>query len=130
MSAKTNYLENAILNHVLRKGANNMTSPTNLYVALHTADPGEDATTGEVSGNGYARQSVSFNAASGGQSSHTALLTFQATGGNWGSITHASLWDASTAGNPLYYGALASAKTINNGDKLEFPAGNVVVAEA
>lgn len=126
--AASNYLENKILDHVLGKGARNMTSPANLYVSLHTADPTDTmAAAGEVSGNNYSRQSVSFGAASGGTASNLADLVFSCIGGNWGTITHVGIWDASTSGNGLYYGALAASKVINNGDDFKIQADSLVV---
>lgn len=64
MSQMTNYLENALFNHVLRDTP--YTSPSTLYVALHTADPTEVGATGEVSGSSYARQAITFVAPTDG----------------------------------------------------------------
>lgn len=91
------------------------TSPlTNLYVALHTADPGEagSQTTSEVAYTGYARVAVSRN--SGGWTitassvSPTANIEFpEKTGGTDGTATYASIGTASSgAGKILYSGAL------------------------
>ena len=56
--AVSDYLENALLNHVFRGVA--YTAPTAIYLALYTSDP-TDANTGtEVSSGGYARQQVTF----------------------------------------------------------------------
>lgn len=126
--AASNYLEDKILDHVLGKGARNLTSPANLYVSLHTADPTDTmGAAGEVSGNNYSRQSVSFNAASGGSAASSGDLLFQCIGGNWGTITHIGIWDASSAGNGLYYGALTASKVINDGDDFKILAGSLVI---
>ena len=70
------------------------------HVSAHTADPG---TTGasEVSGGSYARQSITFAAASGGNlnSSNTPVIPIPAAT----TITHLGLWSASTAGT--FYGS-------------------------
>lgn len=129
MSAKTDYLENAILGHILGKGTLNFTSPPNLFVALHTQDPTEVGNIGELSGNGYARQSITFQNEGGGIFSNSGQLVFTASGGNWGSITHTSIWDASSAGNPLYYGALTTPRTINDTESLVIAIGNLTVQE-
>ena len=131
MSAKSDYLENEILDHILGKGARDFPSPANLYVALSTADP-TDAGSGlaEPSGNGYARQAVSFNAASSGATANTAQLTFGlCTTTTWGTITHFAIFDASSAGNMLYHGALTASKTIDVGDSLVVAAGDLDIAE-
>jgi hypothetical protein len=129
MSAATDYLEAALLNHVLRNVA--YTSPTTVYVGLFTAAPGETGGGTEVSGNGYARQAVTFGAPSGGTCENSAQVTFPAaSGGNWGTITHFALFDASTAGNMLIYGALTASKVINDGDVFTFPVGNLDISLA
>jgi hypothetical protein len=119
----SNYLENIILDHILRNQA--FTPPSTVYVALHTADPGETGAS-EVTGGSYARQAVTFGAASGGAVSNTGAINFPAMPAV--TVTHASLWDASTAGNCLWTGALAASKVINSGDTPTFPIGDIDVA--
>lgn len=128
--SKTNYLENAILDHILKGAA--FTQPANIYIGLHTADPGETGSlAAEVSGNGYARKlHNTWAAASNGQKKNTGVVTFNtASGGNWGIITHISINDALTGGNMLYKGALTVSKTINDGDTLEFQDSQITVTE-
>lgn len=127
MAEMSNYLENALVNHVLRNTG--MTSPTTVYLSLHTADPGE-AGGNEVSGNGYARQACAFDAPSDGVTQNTSLESFTASGGNWGSITHIGIYDAVSAGNLLFYTPLDTSRTVNDGDTLEFAAGAVTVTLA
>ena len=123
--AASNYLENALLNYVLR----NIGTPTTatVYLALFTTDP-TDANTGtEVSTGAYARQAIAFDAAAAGVTQNTALESFTATGASWGSITHIGIYDAATIGNLLYHASMTTARTINDGDTLEFAAGSVTV---
>ena len=128
MSAKSNYLENAVLDHVL--GTTALTSPT-VYLSLYTSNPDEDDSGTEVSGNGYARIAVDFNAASGGSATGPdAVKEFTASGGAFGTVTHFGLHDASTSGNLIYYGALTASKTIADGDTLRFAANSVTITEA
>ena len=124
-TAASNYLENALVDYVLR----NTGTPTsaNVYLALFTTDPGEDASGTEVSGNGYARQATAFDAPANGVTQNTALESFTASGGNFGTVTHFAIFDALTVGNMLYYGVMTASKVINDGDTLEFAAGAVVV---
>lgn len=124
MTAFTNHAEDLVMDWVFTNGA--VTRPTAWYVALHTADPTETGAVGELSGNGYARQSVTFSASSGGATSNSGSLTFGPNASsNWGSVSHVSVWDAVTAGNCLAYGALSSPVTINVGDSLVISAGNL-----
>lgn len=65
------------------------------HVSLHTADPG---TTGadEVTGGSYAREAVTWAAASGGSKTSTGALTFQIPAST--NFTHFGLWSASSGG--------------------------------
>lgn len=128
MSAASDYLENELLDHVLSNAA--YTSPTTVYVGLYTSSPNDDDSGTEVSGGSYARQSASFAAASGGSASTNATITFPAATANWGTITHVSIHDASTAGNLLFHGAVTSSKTIETGDTFQISSGNLTVTLA
>ena len=115
----TNYLETQLFNVVLRNTA--YTTPTTVYVSLHTADPTETGAVGELTvANGYAREAVTFGAPTDGVGSNSGAVTFTAAGGAWGSITHIAIHDASAAGNSLLYSALDTSRTVNDGDTLEF----------
>lgn len=127
MSAASDYLEDALLDHVL--GNTTFTQPAALYIGLWTADDGLEAgtLTSEVSGGSYARQTVAFDAASGGSTSNTATVTFPTATANWGTITHVAVMDASTAGNVLFHGAVTSSKVIETGDTFQISAGNLTI---
>ena len=132
MSAATNYLENEVLDHILGEGARDFTSPATLYIGLFTAvADGEAGSVTEVSGNGYARTAVNFNAASGGSSTNNGAVTFPtASGGNWGTITHAGVYDASSSGNLLFYGALTVNKTVTDGDTFQIADTQLTISLA
>lgn len=126
MGAFTNYLENKLLDHVLKNTS--YTPPTTVYVALHTADPTEAGNVGEISGGGYIRKAATFAAAADGATSNTNKIEFPVATGNWGTITHISIWDAESAGNPLFYGALTASKTIGSGDQFIIQIGDLDVS--
>lgn len=121
--AASNYLETQIINEVLRGVA--YAAPATVYLALFTTDPTDADTGAEVSTGGYARQAVAFDAPTNGVTQNTALETFTATGASWGSITHVGVYDAAAAGNLLFHSILGTARTINDGDTLEFAAGAI-----
>ena len=129
MSAMSDYLENKFLDHFL--GTSSTSSPTNVYIGLHTADPTDAGTGAEVSGNGYARQTMAFDASSSGTASNSAAVEFPAAnGGNWGTITHIGIYDALTAGNLLFHASLTASKTINDGDIFKVAASGVDITAA
>lgn len=105
----SDYTEAAVLNHVFR----NITySPLPIYVALHTADPGDAGAGAEVSGGGYAR--ILGLAAPAGALAANKRIGLKADGTGefpaptaaWGTVTHVGLWDAAVGGNLLWHAPL------------------------
>jgi hypothetical protein len=124
----SDYLENALLNAVLRNTP--YTSPSQVYVALFTSDPTDAGTGTEVSGGGYARQSVTFNAPSNGQVTNAVDILFPVATASWGTVTHIGIYDAQTGGNLLFHGALTTSKTISANDQLKIAAGDLSISLA
>lgn len=140
MAALSDFLENKILDWLLRGQAIGIsgataaagTGPTSVYVGLFTATPTDVGGGTEVTGGSYARVAVTSGlaawagtqaaastvASSGtsGTTSNNAAITFPAPTANWGSVVGMGVYDASTAGNLLFYAALTVAKTVNSGD--------------
>lgn len=125
MAEFSNYLENKILDHVLRNVS--YTSPTTVYMGLYTSNPDEGNTGTEISGSGYARQVVSVTTASGGIVTSSADITFPQATASWGTISHIALLDAITAGNMLMYTALTTSKVIDADDILKVSTGSLTV---
>jgi hypothetical protein len=116
------------LNAVLRNIA--FTSPTTVYVGLHTAQANPEAgTVTEVSGGNYSRQAVAFGAPSAGLTSNTGDIVFAVATANWGTVVGGGIYDAAVAGNLLYYGPLTVNKTVNTNDQFKFLAGSITVQE-
>ena len=130
MSAASDYLEDAVLDHVL--GNTTYTPAGTLYLGLWTADDGLEAgtLTSECSGGAYARQSITFDAAAGGSADSAATVTFPAATSNWGTITHVAIMDAASAGEVLFHGAVTTSKTIETGDTFQVSAGNLTISLA
>jgi hypothetical protein len=128
MSSFTDYTENLVLNYLLT--ANSVTRPTAWYVGLFTAAPSDTGGGTEVSGSGYARKATGTITVYGTATTATnsAAIEFDpASGGNWGNITHAAIFDASTGGNMLAWAQLTTARTINDGDVFRVPALSLTV---
>jgi hypothetical protein len=125
MAALSDYSEKLILDYLMTSGS--ATRPTAWYVALYTSAPSDAGGGTELSGSGYARETVAFAAATSGAgtTSNSGVVVFTADGGDWGSVTHMGIHDASSSGNLLWHGALAAAKTVLDGDSLEFAVGNI-----
>lgn len=125
MSALSDYAEKAVLDWLM--GGATPTRPSAHYIALYTAAPSDSGGGTEVSGSGYTRQAATFDAAStpGGTTSNSAAVNFTASGGDWGTITHMGIFDASSGGNLLWHGSLTASKLIQDGDTLSFAIGNI-----
>lgn len=96
---------------------------TNLFVALHTADPGAGGTqsTSEISYTGYARVSVARTTGgwtvTGNSVSPVAAITFGAmTAGTGGTATFWSVGVATSGATKiLYSGAISPTISVSNG---------------
>lgn len=119
----SDWAENAALDWLL--GGSSPTRPTTRYVALFTAAPNDAGGGTEVSGSGYARQAIASDAAAAGATQNTSTITFTASGGSWGTVTHIGIFSASTGGNLLWHGAMTASKTVGDGDSLAFAAGDI-----
>jgi len=126
MGSFSDYFENKIIDHMLRNQA--FTPPSTLYVALYTVAPTDAGGGTEVSGGSYARQAVTFSAASGGATSNSADITFPQATADWGTIVAVGILDASSGGNLLAWGALTANKTVNSGDQFKITAGNLTLS--
>jgi hypothetical protein len=135
MSKLSNYLEGALLNHVLRGNVTGtaLSQTTAVNVALHTADPtdagGSEVTT--TSFPAYVRKAVTFDAPVSGTNSSTVVnnneLSWTYDGTNSLTISHVSIYDNATTPNLLWHGALSASKTVANGDIFKIGIGNLTV---
>ena len=133
--SKGNNLENDVLLYVF----NNTTfswSTSNLYVSLHTGDPGEagNQTTSECAYTSYARVLVSRDGAgwtvSGNTASNTAEVTFPQCTGGTETITHFGVGTASSGtGRLLYKGTLNASLSVSNLITPRIIAGALQVVE-
>lgn len=135
MAGFVDTVEQAILDHFLTDPA--YTPPATMYIGLSTTTPTEaGGNFTEPSGGSYARVSTAaadWGAATGtapATKSNTATKTFPAASATWSSgsnMTHFGLFDASTAGNLLCWGALGTAKPVISGDTASFAASALVL---
>lgn len=133
---KGNTAENDVLLHLFQATALSWAANANMYLSLHTADPGEagSQTTSEATYTSYARVAVART--SGGwtvasnTSQNAALAQFpQCTGGS-NTLTHVAIGTASSgAGQIIYSGALTSSIAVSSGIQPQFAAGALVVTE-
>jgi len=91
---------------------------TNLYVSLHTADPGEagDQTTSEATYTSYARVAVARTSGgwtvTGNSVSPASAITFPAGTGGSGTVTHFGVGTASSGAGKLLYSGTVSPNIV------------------
>ena len=106
----------ATANGFLDNFRNTAVSARTVYCKLHTGDPGSAATAN--AGAVTTRNAVTWNAASSGSMTLSALSSYSMTTSE--TITHISLWDASSAGNFIQSAALTASVPVINGSTLSF----------
>lgn len=119
----TDFLEDELLDHAFRNAT--YTPPATVYVGLTTTTPTDSTGGTEVSGNNYSRTAATFSASSGGAISNSGTVTFPTPSGSWGTVTHFEIWDASSAGNRMAWGALTASQAIASGNTVTFQAGDL-----
>lgn len=141
--SKGNVFENDLLKLIFQATAianladNAATSPlTNLYVSLHTADPGEagDQSTSEATYTGYARVAVARTSGgwtvTGNAVENAAAINFPACTGGTNTITHFGVGTLSSGtGKLLYSGALTASLAVSAGITPSFAAGALDITE-
>jgi hypothetical protein len=129
MASFNDYTETLVLKWLLT--TESVTRPTAWYVGLFTAAPSDTGGGTEVTGNGYARKATGTMSVSGTSpttaTNDSAIEFDAASGGNWGTIGWAAIFDASTSGNMIAWAALTADRTINDGDVFRIPAGSLDV---
>lgn len=124
----SNTAETAVLNQIFVGTALPWNANTDLWIALHTADPGEagSAVTSEASYTNYARMPVdraSEWTVSTNSVTNAVTITFATSGSVTADVTHASIvTSASGAGTIIVYAALDNAVPISIGATPQFAA--------
>jgi hypothetical protein len=128
-------VEQKLLDHFLTDPA--YTPPATMFIGLSSTTPTEaGANFTEPSTGAYARVSTAaadWNAASGtapATKTNSAVKTFPTATADWAAgsnLTYFGLFDASTAGNLLAFGALTTPKPVLNGDTPSFAAGALIL---
>lgn len=110
---------------------------TNLYLSLHTADPGVGGSqlTNETAYTNYVRIPVARTAGgwtvAGGVGENAALLQFAQCGVTGATITHIAIGTSlAGAGKVLYAGPLNAPLTVANLIQPQIAAGDLTVTEA
>lgn len=123
--AFTDYLENKVLDFVFSGGS--FSQPGTKYLALYTVAPTDSTTGTEVTGGGYARQTVTLTT-SGSDTTNSGAVEYPTATAGYGTVVAVAILDASSGGNMLAYASLTSSKTIATGDVFRIPAGDLDIS--
>lgn len=97
------------------------------YMGFLSAACSDTSAGTELSGNGYARQSITWASAASGQKANSGTITFSPTGA-WTEATHFGIYDAASSGNQVVCGTLNAAVTGASGTDITFSAGQVYIS--
>jgi hypothetical protein len=130
MGSKADYLENKILDHVLK--GTTYTAPSAVYSALFTVIPSDSTGGTEVTtaSSGYTRVATTFSSGGAtvtGQSVNTGAVTFTTAAAGY-TVVGWGLLDAATAGNLLYWATVTTLAIAIN-DQATFAVGGIVITE-
>ena len=122
-------LSNSLLDSIFR-GADR-TAPANVYVSLHTADPGltdASASANELSGGSYARQDSgnSWVVTDDDTRTSNTELNFDMSGVGGTTVRYFALWTSASGSSGLLASAqLGSDVTFQTGDTITFAVGAI-----
>jgi len=105
------------------------TRPSNIAVGLSVGTPVSSSGSEIATGSGYARATCSFNAAASpaGSVSNSNAMTFGPFSSGC-TVQALQVWDqTATGGNMLWFGQLATARTLGAGDSLIINAGQCIL---
>lgn len=136
MPGKTDSCEVDVLNYLFLNTAPAWIGNSNLFISLHTSDPGDggNQSTNEVGYTGYARVAVArsgtgFTLVSGSMK-NTSPIAFPACTGGSATATHFGIGTSSSgAGTLLYVGSLTSSLAISSGITPQFAANGLTISE-
>jgi hypothetical protein len=120
----SDYLENKLIDHSL--GTTSFTMPATVYAALYTVAPSDSTAGTEVTGGSYARQTITFGAASSGSASNSANVDF--TNMPTCTVVAVAILDNLTSGNLLYWGTLTTSRSVTSGDAVRISSGALTVS--
>ena len=98
------------------------------YAALHTGDPGATGANNEVAGGtpAYARKAITWGEAASGEVAISAGVEFDVPAGT---VSHYSLWSASTGGTCYATGSLSASETFAAQGTYTLTAAEVAITD-
>ena len=96
------------------------------FVKLHTADPGAAGATAAAAGS-TTRVQATMAAASGGSKAMTSMASSWTNGGTSETLSHISIWTASSAGSVNATAALSSSQAWASGNTFSLTSLSIAI---
>jgi len=128
-----------IFNATLASSRSNLAAKAGVWMSLHTAAPSDASGGNEATFTGYARVNIASVMASSVvgsapeqsvRATNNADINFPASTGSNQTVTHWAIWSDQTLGTSaylMYSGALSSSRTVQSGDVVVIPSGQLQI---
>lgn len=120
----SNYVETAVMDALFNNVSPAAVQLSARYIKLHIGDPGEAGTANAAAET--TRKAITSAATANGVFTSTNALTWTSVSTSE-TYSYVSLWDAVTAGNCLWSGALTTSRAVIAGDSFEIAIGSLTV---
>lgn len=132
-------LAQSIFDATLASSRTSLTAKSGVWMSLHTSSPDDNSGGNEATYSGYARvniASVMTSSTTGSapeqtiSATNTADINFPASTGATQTVTHWAIWSDQSLGTSaylMYSGSLSSSRSVQSGDVVVIPAGQLVI---
>lgn len=139
MAGFSKALAQSIFDATLAPSRTNLTAKPGVWMSLHTAAPDDNSAGNEATYSGYARVNVASLMSSSTvgtapeqsiRATNTGDINFPASTGATQTVTHWAIWsDQTLSGGAyiMYSGSLSSSRSVQSGDVVVIPAGQLTI---
>ena len=132
-------LAQSIFDATLAASRSSLSAKPGVWMSLHTAAPNDSTGGNEATFSGYGRINIASAMTSSVvgtapeqtvRATNTSDLNFPASTGATQTITHWAIWSDQTLGTAaylMYSGALSSSRSVQSGDVVVIPAGQLTI---
>jgi hypothetical protein len=132
-------LAQQIFDATLASSRTSLTAKSGVWMSLHTAPPDDNTGGNEATYAGYARVNIAslMSSSTTGvapeqivRATNTGDINFPASTGATQTVTHWAIWSDQTLGTSaylMYSGSLSASRSVQSGDVVVIPAGQLVV---
>lgn len=132
-------LAQAIFDATLASSRSSLSAKPGVYMSLHTAAPDDTSGGNEATYSGYARVDIASKMSSAVtgvspeqtvRATNNADINFPASTGATQTVSHWAIWSDASLGTTayiMYSGALSSSRSVQSGDVVVIPSGQLII---